>query len=81
VRQHLDGFAAEHQCGDAASSVGGHHDQVAGIPFRRVNNGLVRLFVLGVDDAATHTGCCGCILDLTEVFFSDRTVGLVSAKI
>lgn len=23
--------------------------------------------------AATHTGCCGCILDLTEVFFSDRT--------
>jgi hypothetical protein len=54
VRQHIDGFAAEHQRRNAASTVGGHHDQVAAIPYRRVDNGQVRLFVLGVDDAATH---------------------------
>ncbi len=50
MREHLDGFAAEHQCGNAASTVGGHHDQVAFIPFRRVDNGLIRLFVLGVNE-------------------------------
>ena len=69
VREQLDGFAAEHQCGNAASTVRRHHDQVASIPFRRVDNGLIRLFVLGVNEAAIHTGRRGGILDLIKVFF------------
>jgi len=72
MRKQLDGFAAEQQCGNAVSTVRGHHDQVASIPFRRVDNCLIRLFVLGVDDAAIHTDRRGGILDLIEVFFGCR---------
>ena len=76
VRQDLDGFAAEHQRGNAAPPVRGHHDQVAAIPFRRVDDGQVGLFMLGMDGAASLAGCRCCILDLAQVSFSNRIGGI-----
>jgi len=42
VREHLGGFAADQQAGDAAAAVGGHENQVALVRLRGLDDRLVR---------------------------------------
>jgi hypothetical protein len=54
VREHVDGFAAEDNCQNAAASVRGHHNEVTALGSSGVNDGLVRMFVLDLDGLACN---------------------------
>jgi len=49
VREYFDGFAAEDDCRNTAASVRGHYNEVTALRFCRINNDLIRMYVLDLD--------------------------------
>ena len=54
MRQHLVGDASKQDSRDAAAAVRCHHDRVAVLFFRRLDDGLVGLILLDLNDVARH---------------------------
>ena len=64
--ENLDGFAAEQQRRNAASAMRGHHNEVAPLGVRGVDDGAIGLVVDFADRVTRHAGRVGRHLDLLQ---------------
>ena len=68
MREHFDRLAAEDDCRNAAASVRRHRNEVTALRFGRIDDRLVRMFMLKVNSLTLYARRVCCIGNSIEKF-------------